>query len=139
MLGRAAAAHDQRQRQCRGLLLSGDAEQWAALAGTTACRPEQDTTPEVITLLLSWRSERLTVAPSATPIARMRSSEWPQSAASGVATGNVWLLRVEVGDDGEDATVVVCGLWEAQGAEDVLDVFLDGVLGDDEAFGDRVV
>src|ERR1035441_4331337 len=53
--------------------------------------------------------------------------------------GRCGLLRVEVGDDGEHAPVVVWGLREAERAEDVFDVLLDGVLGNDEPFGDRVV
>jgi hypothetical protein len=35
--------------------------------------------------------------------------------------------------------MVVGGLREAQRAEDVLDVFLDSVFGDDEALGDCAV
>jgi hypothetical protein len=41
------------------------------------------------------------------------------------------LLRVEVGDHGEHASVVVGGLWESERAEDAFDVLLDGVVGDE--------
>ena len=51
----------------------------------------------------------------------------------------MWLLRVQVGDDGEHAAVVVGGWRQAQGAEDVLDVLLDRVLGDEEPLGDRLL
>jgi hypothetical protein len=44
----------------------------------------------------------------------------------------VWRLpRVQVRKDGEHASVVVGGLRQAQRAEDVLDVLLDRVLGDE--------
>jgi hypothetical protein len=51
----------------------------------------------------------------------------------------LWLLRVEVGDDGEHSSVVVWGLRKVQRAEDVPDVLLDGVLGDEQLVGDRMV
>ena len=50
--------------------------------------------------------------------------------AARITDVGLWLLRVEVGDDGEHAPVVVGGLREPERAEDVLDVLLDGVLGD---------
>jgi hypothetical protein len=42
----------------------------------------------------------------------------------------------EVGEDGEDAAVVVGGLAEVELPEDLADVRVDGSLRDDEPFGD---
>jgi hypothetical protein len=61
--------------------------------------------------------------------ARARCPLRGASPAAGTEVG-LGLLRVEVGDDGEYASVVVWRLREAQGAEDVFDVFLDGVVGE---------
>ena len=49
------------------------------------------------------------------------------------------LWRVEVGDDGEYAPVVVRRVRQPERGEDVFDVFLDGVFGEEQSFGDRLV
>ena len=43
---------------------------------------------------------------------------------------------VEVGEDGQDASAVVCGGGEVEFGEDVVDVLADGFVGDVEALGD---
>src|SRR6516164_7642920 len=60
--------------------------------------------------------------------ASLRGYGWP-----------VALLRVQEGDHGQDPPVIVGRGWQAQRGEDVLDVFLDGVLGDEQPFRDRLV
>jgi hypothetical protein len=80
------------------------------------------------------------VAPSHSLAFREGAAKRLQGALTGGrSTPVVSLLRVEVCDDGEHASVIVWGLWEAQRAEDVLDVLLDGVFGDEQPLGDGVV
>src|SRR4051794_5729103 len=62
--------------------------------------------------------------------------DWPQR-AMGPLTER--LSSVQEREDGEDAAVVGVRRGQAELAEDVRDVFLDGALGHDEARGDRVV
>src|SRR5215470_18191234 len=51
----------------------------------------------------------------------------------------VALLRVEEGDHGQHPPMVVGRRRQAQRCEDVLDVLFDGVLGDEQPLGDRLV